>query len=119
MEVNSCARVCAEAAADKKASDIVALDMAAVSTFTEVFVIVSADSEPQLKAIASSIREQVWERLGRKPLAEDGLPVSQWMVMDYGDVIVHIFQKQMRERYCLEDLWSDAPRLELGLEEKR
>ncbi|MBN8708480.1 MAG: ribosome silencing factor [Verrucomicrobia bacterium 61-8] len=107
------ARACAAAAADKKAEDITVLDMQGISTFTDYFVICSGSSEPQLKAIASSIREQCREKLDRKPASEDGFPISQWIVLDYGDVIVHLFHNDKREFYGLENLWSDAKRLEV------
>jgi ribosome-associated protein len=104
-------RACAAAAADKKAGDIVVLDLRGISTFTDYFVICSATSEPQLKAISGAIREQIREEFGRKPLSEDGYPVSQWMILDYGDVIVHLFQGEKRAFYALENLWSDAKRI--------
>lgn len=108
------ARACAEAAADKKAEDIIVLNMQGISSFTDFFVICSGASEPQLKAIASSIRENAREKLDRRPSSEDGFPSSQWVVLDYGDVIIHIFQNEKREFYALETLWRDAPRLELA-----
>jgi ribosome-associated protein len=107
-------RACAAAAADKKAVDIVVLDLRGISTFTDYFVICSATSEPQVKAISSAVREQVRERLGRKPLSEDGYPVSQWVILDYGDVIVHLFQGEKRTFYDLENLWSDAKRVDVA-----
>lgn len=109
------ARTCAAAADDKKAEDIVVLDMRGISTFTDFFVICSAVSEPQLKAIASSIREQARESLDRKTLSADGLPTCQWMVLDFGEVIVHVFHSEKREFYGLENLWSDATRLDLSV----
>lgn len=107
-------RACATAAADKKAGDIAVLDLRGISTFTDYFVICSATSEPQLKAISNAIREQLREEFGRKPLSEDGYPISQWMILDYGDVIVHVFQGEKRAFYALENLWSDAKRLNVG-----
>lgn len=107
----STARACAAAAADKKAENLVLLDLRGVSTFTDFFLIGSASSEPQLKAISSSIRERVRERLGQRPLAEDGYPASQWVVLDYGDVICHLFHGDKRGFYDLENLWSDAKRV--------
>jgi len=109
------AQTCAEAAADKKATDIVALDMVGISDFTDVFMIVSADSDPQIKAVASGIREEMRERHGCNPLAEDGFPSSQWIVLDYGEIIVHIFHPNKRTLYNLEQLWRDAKRMELSL----
>ena len=104
-------QACAAAAADKKALDIVILDLRGISSFTDYFVLCSATSEPQLKAISSSVREQVRDRLGRAPLSEDGYPISQWIILDYGDVIVHLFQGAKRQFYSLENLWSDAKRI--------
>lgn len=109
----STARACAAAAAEKKAEDLVLLDLRGVSGFTDFFLICSASSEPQLKAISSSIREHVREVLGQRPLAEDGYPASQWVVLDYGDVICHLFHGDKRGFYDLENLWSDAQRVPL------
>ncbi|MEO6848814.1 MAG: ribosome silencing factor [Chthoniobacterales bacterium] len=99
---------CADAAVEKKAEDITILDMRGLSSFTDYFVICSGASDPQLKAIATSIRENMRERFGAKPIYEDGFPSSQWIVLDYGDVLVHIFHKDKRGYYGLENLWSDA-----------
>jgi len=109
----SLVRLCAEGAFDKKAEDVVVLDMRGISSFTDFFLIVSGTSEPQLKAIAGSIREKVREATGLRPIAEDGFPVSQWVIIDYGSVIIHIFHKERRDLYALESLWGDAPRLEI------
>jgi len=106
-------RLCAEGALDKKAEDVVVLDMRGISSFTDFFLIVSGTSEPQLKAIAGSIREKVREATGLRPIAEDGFPVSQWVIIDYGSVIIHIFHKERRDLYALESLWGDAPRLKI------
>jgi ribosome-associated protein len=108
------ARACAAAADDKKAEDIVILDLRGISSFTDFFVICSGTSEPQLKAIASGIREMARETRNKRPLSEDGFPASQWVVLDYGDVIIHLFHAARRAHYSLEDLWGDAPRLALA-----
>ena len=107
------ARACAAAAADKKAENPVLLDLRGVSGFTDFFLICSGSSEPQLKAISSSIRESLREKFDQRPLAEDGYPASQWVVLDYGDVICHLFYGEKREYYDLENLWSDAKRVPL------
>ena len=107
------ARLCADGALDKKAEDVVILDMREISSFTDFFVIVSGTSDPQLKAIASSIRGKVRDAIGLRPLAEDGIPGSQWVIIDYGSVIVHIFNTEKRTVYGLETLWSDARRIEI------
>ena len=108
------ARLCADAALDKKAENVVILDMREISSFTDFFVIVSGTSDPQLKAIASSIRGKVRDAIDLKPIAEDGFPGSQWVIIDYGSVIVHIFHHEKRDVYGLETLWGDARRIEIS-----
>ncbi len=76
-------------------------------------MICSGTSEPQLKAISGEIHQQIKKEHGVSPHAVDGFPASQWIVMDYGDVVVHIFHALKRDFYGLEELWSDAPRLAL------
>lgn len=100
---------CAAAAGDKKAEDVVVLDLHEISGFTDYFVICSGTSEPQLKAIAEAVRDFAREEKQRKPLNQDGYPASSWVVVDFGDVIVHIFHQESRAFYDLENLWKDAP----------
>ena len=100
-------------AADKKAENLVALDLRGISTFTDFFVICSGTSEPHLKAIAGEIEHRLKADDNVAPAAVDGYPMSHWIVIDYTDVVVHIFHEQKRGFYSLEDLWSDAPRLAL------
>lgn len=101
--------LCARAVADKKAEDIVVLDLTGISTFTDFFVICSAASEPQIKAVGSAVRSIARDEGGRRPLNEDGFPASQWIAVDFGDVIVHVFHSSRRDFYDLESLWKDAP----------
>jgi ribosome-associated protein len=103
------ARQCVAAAEDKKATDPVIMDLRAVSSITDFLVICSAQSEPQLKAIANGVETALKESLDRRPLAVDGFPTSQWIVIDYGEVMLHVFHEAKRGVYALEDLWSDAP----------
>lgn len=107
--------MCAEFAANKKAEDIVAIDMRGISSFTDFFVICSGTSEPHLKAIAGEIQDRLREEYGIRPHAVDGYPTSQWVIVDFSDVLVHIFHHEKRGFYALEDLWSDAPRLQLAV----
>ena len=110
-------KTCAQLASDKKAEEIVVLDLREISTFTDFFVICSGTSEPHLKAIAGEIETRLRQDHDLRPAAVDGFPASQWIVLDYLQVIVHIFHREKREFYSLEDLWSDAPRLRVkGLE---
>jgi ribosome-associated protein len=88
------------------------LDLRDISTFTDFFVICSGTSEPQLKAIANEIETRLREDHSFRAVAVDGFPASQWMVLDYLQVVVHIFHQDKRSFYSLEDLWGDAPRIE-------
>ena len=89
------------------------LDLRKLSSFTDFFVICTGASEPQLKAIASEIEDRLKKDHKLRPLGTDGYPLSQWVIADYGDVVVHIFHPSKREVYRLEDLWNDAPRLKI------
>ena len=105
------AKTCAELAANKKAEDIVVLDLRGISSFTDFFVICSGTSEPHLKAIAAEIEERLKNDHDLRPGSVDGFPASQWIVIDYLQVIVHVFRREKRDFYSLEDLWGDAPHL--------
>ena len=85
------------------------LDLRNISSFTDFFVICSGTSEPQLKAIASEIESRLREDYSLRPVAVDGFPASQWIVLDYLQVVVHIFHRDKRAYYSLEGLWGDAP----------
>lgn len=89
------------------------LDLRGISTFTDYYVICSGGSEPQIKAIAESIQEHLRDDYNTRPAAVDGFPVSQWVILDYLSVLVHIFAGDKRDYYALEDLWGDAPKLDL------
>ncbi len=88
------------------------LDLRDISSFTDFFVICSGTSEPHLKAIGGEIETKLKQDYGIRAVAVDGFPASQWMVLDYLQVIVHVFHQAKREFYSLEDLWGDAPRVE-------
>jgi len=87
------------------------LDLAGISSFTDFFVICSASSEPQLKAIANEIETRLRDDHKVRAAAIDGFPASQWIVLDYLEVVIHIFHRDKRAFYSLEDLWGDAPRI--------
>jgi len=103
----------AEAAGRKKAENVVVLDLRGISTLTEFYVICSGSSEPQLKAIVDEIQDVLRKETNVRARRVDGFPYSQWVVADFGDVIVHVFHETKRHHYALEDLWSDAPRVAL------
>ncbi len=99
-----------EAIKDKKGKNIVSLDMRKVDgAITSYFVICNADSTTQVGAIAGGIEEEVEKRLGQRVWRTDGAANALWIAMDYIDVVVHIFQTEMRGFYKLDDLWADAP----------
>ena len=102
---------CVQFAQEKKASDPIIMDLRTISTICDYLVICSAQSEPQIKAIVNEVEKAIKDEQGRPPLAVDGFPTSQWVVMDYGDVMVHVFHEQKRGVYGLEDLWGDAPQV--------
>ena len=93
---------------DKLASDIVLLDIRGISLIADYFVICSAGSERQTTAILKDLDEKLREEFGRKALHTEGRGDSGWVLLDYGDVIVHVFSPQQREYYRLEELWSTA-----------
>ncbi|HZQ07840.1 MAG TPA: ribosome silencing factor [Anaerolineae bacterium] len=102
------AREIAEIISDKKGSDIVLLDTGKVSTIADYFVIATAESERQAKAIVDEIEKKMKEHR-KRPLSADAEMGSGWVLLDYGDVIVHLFDPGTRDFYDLEDLWSNAP----------
>ena len=105
------ARLCAQAADQRKGENILVLDLREISSVADYFVIISGTSEPHLKAIRNEIESSLKEQNVRAQ-GIDGFPQSQWVVMDYLDVMVHIFARDRREFYSLERLWGDARRIE-------
>lgn len=112
LEGAELAKKCRAFAENKKAVDPVLLDLREVGGPGEFFLIVSGESEPHLKAIAGEVEKGIREEGGRKPFRVSGNSPSQWMILDYGDVLVHIMHTQKRKFYRLEDLWGDAIRLD-------
>lgn len=100
------------AAADKKARDLVVLDVGSVLSITDYFVICSANSDRQVRTIADEIEKKLKE-IGVKPLRSEGEPSGGWVLVDYGDFVVHVFTDEARSYYDLERLWKDVPRPEL------
>src|SRR5512140_4003098 len=111
MDSRKLALCCRELADNKKAEDIVILDVRELSSVTDYFVIASGTSEPHLRAIVDEITDKLREDQQVRPRAIDGTFQTAWVVLDYFDVIVHVMRQDVRERYDLETLWGDAPRL--------
>ena len=101
--------------ADKKAMDVIVLDMAEASSITDYFLICSGGSQRQVQAIADAIGEQL-KQAGITSLGVEGYREGHWILMDYGDVIVHVFSQETREFYDLERLWANAPKIDLSRE---
>jgi ribosome-associated protein len=100
-----------EAAQDKQAVDVTVLKLTGASTFAEYFMLCSGSSQPQIRAIAEGIEERL-ERHGRRISHREGKPGAEWVLLDYGDFIVHIFSERARQYYDLERLWRTAERLD-------
>lgn len=103
---------CVNASLEKKAKDLVVMNVSGISSFTDYFVICSGASDRQVQAIASSIQEKM-KKNGALPLGVEGEKNGQWVLMDYDDVVVHIFYEPIREFYGMERLWYEAPKMEI------
>jgi ribosome-associated protein len=108
------ARHAVQACLDKKATDPVLLDLRELGAVSDFFVVVSAASEVQVKAVADHVEEQLREQRGAKPWHVEGLDGRRWVLLDYVDVVVHVFHERTREYYLLERLWGDAKRIEIA-----
>ena len=107
LDPGQLARAAVDAAADKKASDVILLDIGDVTTIADYFVICSGNNSRQIQAIADAIDEELGKQ-GAKLLHREGVAETGWLLLDFGDVIVHIFGPKEREYYRLERLWSEA-----------
>ncbi len=102
----------ARAASDMKASDVLVLDVGDVLSIAGYFVIASASNPRLVRAVVDDIEAKVKSELGRAPVRTEGIRENQWSLIDYGDVVVHVFLESVREFYEIERLYMDAPRLE-------
>jgi ribosome-associated protein len=110
------ARRLADLADSKKAEEIVVLDMRALVSYTDFLVICTARNERQAKAVVDEVRLQVKHEMGLLPSGTDTGEAAGWAVLDYLDCFLHVFTEEARQRYQLEDLWREAPRLQLDLD---
>jgi len=112
LEPEDAVDVAAHAASEKKASELVLLDLRKIASFTEFFLICTGASTRQVQAISNAIEETL-RKNGKRPLHIEGYSSAEWILLDYGDFIVHIFSPASRRFYDLERLWRDAPRVEI------
>jgi ribosome-associated protein len=113
LDALGAAKEAARAGLDKKAEDVLILDLAALSSYTEAFVLLTGASDRQVVAIAEGVEERLRE-LGLRPIGVEGYARGQWVLLDYGDLVVHVFYDGVREFYDLEGLWADARRVRIG-----
>ncbi|GHG43987.1 ribosomal silencing factor RsfS [Sinomonas cellulolyticus] len=110
------ARTAAKAAADKLAENIVAVDVSERLAITDIFVIASADTERQVNAVVDNIEDELIMQLDRRPVRREGRSEGRWVLLDFGDVVVHVMHSEDRAFYALERLWKDCPAVDLGLD---
>jgi ribosome-associated protein len=106
-------RLAIRCADDKKAVSLIGLDLREVASFTEFFVIASGTNQRQVQAIADEINEQLKKQLRRRPIRVEGYNSGEWVLLDYGDFVIHLFDEKAREFYDLERLWRDARRVDI------
>jgi ribosome-associated protein len=111
MDSKKLAMLCRELAENRKAENVVVLDVHEVSSITDFFVIATGTSEPHLRAVVDEITEKLRDDHDLKPKHMDGSLHTAWIVLDYFDVIVHVMRADVRDHYKLEDLWGDVPRV--------
>lgn len=109
-------RIAAAAADRVKANDIVAFDVTDLLAFTEVMMIASASNERQVLAIAEEVEKDLHLKARLSPRSREGLTEGQWILLDYGDFVIHIMHQESRDYYGLERLWRDQPTVDLELE---
>ena len=109
---NERARVVAAAAIDAKALDVVALDVRELTSFADSFVLATGTSDRHVRSVADSVVEAA-KAAGNAPLGVEGYEDGRWVLIDLNDVVVHVFQSELREHYDLDRLWADAPPIDL------
>jgi ribosome-associated protein len=119
MDAKKLALLCRTLAENKKAENIVVLDVRKLSSVTDFFVIASGGSEPHLRAIVNEITGRLWDDFQVRPRRVEGGPAAAWQVLDFFDVIVHVMRDEVRAKYDLESLWGDAPRAGVRRAKKR
>lgn len=110
------ARIAGQAAADKLANEVIALDVSEQVVITDIFLVCSGDSERQVSAIVDGVEESLLKERRPKPLRREGERDARWVLLDYGDIVVHVQHAEDRAFYALERLWRDAPVIDLQLD---
>jgi ribosome-associated protein len=105
------ARLCLEIIRERKAIDPILMEVGRLTSFTDYFLLASGNSSRQVQAISQHMARRLREE-GLRPLGVEGEPEGHWILMDYGDVVIHIFYQPVREFYDLEGLWTEAPRVD-------
>lgn len=108
----SAARIAAEAALAKKAEDVVILDVRGLTSYADYFVLATGTSDRQVMAIADSIQEEM-RKAGHRELGIEGYELGEWVLLDFGDVVAHVFDEETRRLYDIEGLWAEAPRISM------
>ncbi len=108
MDSKKLAQLCRDYADNKKAENLVVLDVRKVSSVTDYFVLASGTSQPHLRAIVEEITSKLRDEYDLRPARTDGMASGQWVVLDFFDVIIHVMHTEVRQRYDLEGLWGDA-----------
>ena len=118
MAVDSKELAClaAKAADDKKATDIVLLDLRELTDVCDYFVVCTVANNPMMDAVTDEIRVRIREQCNEKPVSVEGRARATWVLIDYGAVVIHVFREETRDFYRLERLWGDAPHVHLDLE---
>lgn len=117
VESTQMLRTAARAADDKLGTDQVALDVSATLYITDAFLIISAENDRQIGSIVDAVEEAVQTTYGRTPLRREGRGSGDWVLLDFGDIVVHVFSPEQREYYALERLWKDCSVIDLELPE--
>lgn len=114
MNSDTLAQLCAKNALDKKALDLRILHITELSSLADYLVIATGTSDRHVQAIAEAVRVELKQKHDSAPIAIEGLDDGRWVLIDYGDVMVHIFQEDVRKFYDLEGLWIEAPEIEVA-----
>jgi ribosome-associated protein len=116
LQAQEAALLCATYAADKKAEEMNLLDVRGLSSLTDYLLLCNGRSDRQVQAIAEGIRMGLKENHGLSPLAVEGMNEGRWVLLDYGDVMIHVFQQPVRLFYDLDGLWAEAPQVNIPAE---